>query len=58
MTKKTCILIAVEAKLKISSSMAKEIDFLQACLKQKDGNYCHNKIKVFTVTHRGGWIIT
>ena len=46
---KTYILIAVEAKLKISS-MAREIDFLQACLKQKEGNYCHNKIKVFTVT--------
>ena len=55
---KTLILIAVEAKLKISSSMASEVDFLQECLKQKEGNYCHNKIKVLTVTlYRGGWII-
>ena len=47
---KTCVLIAVEAGLKTASSMAKEIDFLQECLKQKEGNYCHHKNKVFTVT--------
>ena len=37
-------------KQKISSSMAREIDFLQEHLKQKEGNYCHHKIKVLTVT--------
>ena len=47
---KTCVLIVVEEKLKVSSSMAREIDSLKASLKQKEGNYCHNKIKVFTVT--------
>ena len=43
---KTCVLIVVEEKLKVSSSMAREIDSLRASLKEKEGNYCHNKISV------------
>ena len=46
MTKKTCVLIAVGAKPKISSS-TRENDCLQArCLRQKEGNYYHNKTRL------------
>ena len=47
MAKKTCVLIAVGAKPKISSSTARENDCLQAgCLRQKEGNYYHNKTRL------------